>query len=60
MLLVGPSFYKVCEPSSARAVFRDRKELESYLEQERPEGYLVLVKGSRIMELEKMAPLLND
>jgi UDP-N-acetylmuramoyl-tripeptide--D-alanyl-D-alanine ligase len=60
VLLVGPRFYKVCEPSSARTVFRDREELEHYLEKEKPGGYLVLVKGSRIMELEKIAPLLND
>ena len=60
VLLVGPNFSKVCEPSSARTVFRGRKELEQYLAEERPAGYLVLVKGSRIMELEKMVPLLNE
>jgi len=60
VLLVGPSFHRICEPSSSTGVFRGRKELEQYLSKLRPEGYLVLVKGSRIMELEKLAPFLND
>lgn len=60
VLLVGPSFYRLCEPSSSTSVFRERNELEHYLAEERPEGFLVLVKGSRVMELEKVAPLLND
>ena len=60
VLLVGPNFHKVCEPSSSTGVFRERKELESFLVEERPEGYLVLVKGSRVMELERIAPLLTD
>ncbi|TFH26223.1 MAG: UDP-N-acetylmuramoyl-tripeptide--D-alanyl-D-alanine ligase [Bacteroidia bacterium] len=60
VLLAGPNFYQVCEPSSSTSVFRERKELEQYLAKDPPEGYLVLVKGSRVMELEKLAPLLND
>lgn len=60
VLLVGPNFHKFCEPSSSTSVFRERKELEEYLSKAKPEGYLVLVKGSRVMELEKLAPLLND
>ena len=60
LLLVGPSFHKLCEPSSSTSVFRGRKELEEFLEKDRPEGYLVLVKGSRVMEMEKLAPYLND
>lgn len=60
VLLVGPLFHSVSEPSSSSSVFRDRKELEDYLKQNRPEGFLVLVKGSRIMELENLEPLLND
>jgi len=60
VLLAGPSFYQVCEPSSSTSVFRERKALEQYLAKDPPEGYLVLVKGSRVMELEKLAPLLND
>jgi len=60
VLLVGPLFHRVSEPSSSLSVFRDRKELEDYLKQNRPAGYLVLVKGSRVMELEKLEPLLID
>jgi UDP-N-acetylmuramoyl-tripeptide--D-alanyl-D-alanine ligase len=60
VLLVGPHFHGICEPSSSLSVFRDRKELEEYLRQKRPAGFLVLVKGSRVMELEKLEPLLND
>ena len=60
LLLVGPSFHKLCEPSSSTSVFRGRKELEEFLEKDRPKGYLVLVKGSRVMEMEKLAPYLND
>ncbi len=60
VLLVGPNFHKVCESSSSTAVFRERKELESFLVEDRPEGYLVLVKGSRVMELERLAPLITD
>ena len=60
VLLVGPSFYQVCEPSSSTSVFRERTALEQYLAKDPPEGYLVLLKGSRVMELEKLAPLLND
>lgn len=60
LMLVGPIFHQVCEPSSSTSVFRGRKELEDHLERERPEGYHVLVKASRVMELEKLAPFLND
>ncbi len=60
ILLVGPSFHELCEPSSSTSVFRERKDLEQHLTKNPPEGYLVLVKGSRVMELEKLAPFLND
>jgi UDP-N-acetylmuramoyl-tripeptide--D-alanyl-D-alanine ligase len=60
VLLVGPNFHGVCEPSSSISVFKDTGELEVYLDTMRPEGYLILVKGSRVMEMEKLAPLLND
>lgn len=60
ILLVGPSFSQICEPSSSTSVFRERIELEHHLAKEKPEGYLVLIKGSRVMELEKVAPLLNN
>lgn len=60
VLLVGPNFSAVCEPSERTTVFRERKGLEAYLEDEQPQGYLVLVKGSRVMELEGLKPLLID
>jgi UDP-N-acetylmuramoyl-tripeptide--D-alanyl-D-alanine ligase len=60
VLLVGPNFHGICEPSSSISVFKDTHELEVYLESMQPEGYLILVKGSRVMEMEKLAPLLND
>jgi UDP-N-acetylmuramoyl-tripeptide--D-alanyl-D-alanine ligase len=39
-------------------VFSDRDELQAYLQSDRPEGYHILVKGSRVNELEKIVPLL--
>jgi UDP-N-acetylmuramyl pentapeptide synthase len=38
VLLVGPRFYKVCEPSSARTVFRDREELNTTWRRKNPGG----------------------
>jgi len=58
VVLVGPKFSRVCEPSSSFIVFSDRKELEAYLKTEKPAGYHILVKGSRVMELERLTPLL--
>lgn len=60
VLLTGENFSKVCEPSRKIAVFRERGELEAFLKREKPEGYHILLKGSRVMELEKIIPLLND
>jgi UDP-N-acetylmuramyl pentapeptide synthase len=57
-MLVGPIFHRVGEPSSVPYVFRDRIELEKYLTAEKPEGYSILIKGSRIMELERLTPWL--
>ena len=58
VLLVGPNFSQVCEPSDQFVVFRGRDELETYLNREKPAGYHILVKGSRVMELERLKPLL--
>lgn len=58
VILVGPVFSKVCDRSAAIPVFRQLRELESYLKSEEPAGYHILVKGSRIMELERIAPIL--
>lgn len=60
VLLSGPGFYSVYEPSDKIDVFKGRSELEAFLQKERPEGYLILLKGSRVMELERLKPLLID
>jgi len=59
VMLVGPKFSRACEPSSPFVVFRDRQELEAHLKAEKPSGYHILVKGSRVMELERLRPLLE-
>ena len=58
ILVVGPRFSKVSEPSDRLFVFRDTGELEAHLESDPPRGFDILVKGSRVMELERMVPLL--
>jgi UDP-N-acetylmuramoyl-tripeptide--D-alanyl-D-alanine ligase len=58
VLLVGPQFYRVGEPSGRMVVFRERNEAEAWLESEKPRGYQVLLKGSRVMELEGLVKLL--
>jgi UDP-N-acetylmuramoyl-tripeptide--D-alanyl-D-alanine ligase len=58
ILLVGPNFGKACEPSERFVVFRGREDLEAYLKKEKPKGFHILVKGSRVMELERLGPLL--
>ena len=58
ILLAGPHFKQVAEPSDKIAVFSGRSELEARLRQEKPKGYHILLKGSRVMELEQLAPLL--
>ena len=58
ILLAGPQFYQVSEPSDKMLVFRERKDLEAWLEKENPRGYQILLKGSRIMELERVVGLL--
>ena len=60
VLLTGLNFSKVCEPSHNITVFKGRSELETFLKREKPEGYDILLKGSRVMALEKIIPLLND
>ena len=58
VLLLGSNFSQIYEPSNRITVFSGRKELEAYLREEKPEGYHILLKGSRVMELERLAPLL--
>jgi UDP-N-acetylmuramoyl-tripeptide--D-alanyl-D-alanine ligase len=60
VLLAGSIFNKCAQPTSSAKVFPGMKELESFLRSEQPEGFHILVKGSRIMELEKILPLLDD
>ncbi len=60
VLLVGSIFCQVCEPSSRMNVFKLRQELERYLEDEKPSGFHILVKGSRVCELEKILGFLVD
>lgn len=59
ILLAGPQFHSVCEPSDRIGVFKGRTELETFLREENPAGYHILLKGSRVMELERLAPLLS-
>jgi len=59
ILLAGPQFHSVCEPSGRIGVFRGRAELESFLRRENPTGYHILLKGSRVMEFELLTPLLS-
>ena len=56
--LAGPNFYGVCDTAGSMKAFRNREELESWLEKEKPRGYQILLKGSRVMELERLKPLL--
>jgi len=58
ILLVGPQFSQVSEPSGDLLVFRDVDSLRMHLEQNTPRGYTILVKGSRVMGLEQLEPLL--
>lgn len=58
VLLVGSNFHKVCDPSSNLDTFKGRPEIEAMLNSEKPEGYHILVKGSRVMELENLLKFL--
>ncbi len=65
VLLVGKAFYDDFDESGPgrnrspeMIPFRHRNDLEAYLQTAQPEGYHILVKGSRINELEKIVPLL--
>ena len=60
VMLVGPKFGEVCEPSSNMDVFMGMSELEANLISTKPEGYYILVKGSRVMELERILKFLVE
>ena len=55
--LIGPRFREAAGDLPAR-LFGSSEEAGAWLRAERPEGYTILVKGSRGMMLEKVYPLL--
>lgn len=57
VFLIGPRFSEVAGHIRAR-LFGSSDELRGWLLSNRPEGYTILVKGSRGMALEKIYPLL--
>ncbi len=57
VVLIGQRFREVAGQFPAR-LFRTSDELREWLLSNRPEGYTILVKGSRGMALEKIYPLL--
>ena len=58
ILLLGPQFSQVCEPSEDLLVFREIDALEAHLKKQPPSGFTILLKGSRVMGLERLEPLL--
>ena len=54
IILVGPIFQRLIEPSEHRLVLGDVEALEAYLDQHAPRDYNILVKGSRTMKLERL------
>ena len=59
IFLAGPIFADIGESSDRIAIFRETAELKECLRQEKPSGFHILVKGSRIMALEEVIPLLS-
>ena len=57
VLLLGREF-SGCRVSSKIQVFPDKESLISHLEKLKPEGYLILIKGSRGMKLENVIEML--
>jgi UDP-N-acetylmuramoyl-tripeptide--D-alanyl-D-alanine ligase len=57
VVLIGPRFSEVAGDIRAH-LFRSSDEMSEWLSSNRPEGYTILVKGSRGMTLEKIYPLL--
>jgi UDP-N-acetylmuramoyl-tripeptide--D-alanyl-D-alanine ligase len=60
VFLVGPIFSQVCEPSTRMIVFKKRQQLELHLKDEKPVGFHILVKGSRVCALENILGYLVD
>ncbi len=57
-LLIGPAFMKERHLLPAGIFFESAAEAEVYLQAMEFEGYLILIKGSRGMKLEKLQPYL--
>jgi UDP-N-acetylmuramoyl-tripeptide--D-alanyl-D-alanine ligase len=57
IVLIGPRFREVAGDIRAR-LFGSSDEIREWLSSNRPEGYTILVKGSRGMTMEKIYPLL--
>jgi UDP-N-acetylmuramoyl-tripeptide--D-alanyl-D-alanine ligase len=57
IVLIGPRFREAAAGIRAR-LFGSSDEVREWLSSSRPEGYTILVKGSRGMALEKIYPLL--
>jgi UDP-N-acetylmuramoyl-tripeptide--D-alanyl-D-alanine ligase len=57
IVLIGPRFREVAGNIRAR-LFGSSDEIREWLSANRPEGFTILVKGSRGMTLEKIYPLL--
>ncbi len=61
VLLAGPRFreaFATIEPTGNMVVYRDTGELEESMRSNPPGGFHILLKGSRVMELERLAPYL--
>ncbi len=59
ILLAGPVFAEAGKSSDRVSIFRDTAELKESLRHEKPTGFHILVKGSRIMAMEEIIPLLT-
>lgn len=57
VLLAGEDFFDT-EAAEGILKFRNTDDLLAFLEQEKPEGKVILIKGSRGMKMEKTIPLL--
>jgi len=54
IILVGPEFMAVAEPSEKRMVFEKAEAAAEWLRQDPMQGYYILVKGSRGIQMEKV------
>ena len=62
VLLAGPLFHAACtdcKTTGNMVLYRDTGELAEGLRSDPPSGFHILVKGSRVMGLERLTPLLS-